>query len=47
MTEASLTFRDLTLGYYSHPAVHHLNGSVNVDRLPQWSAPTDRESRRS
>ena len=28
MTEASLTFRDLTLGYFSHPAVHHLNGSV-------------------
>lgn len=23
-----LTFRDLTLGYHSHPAVHHLNGAV-------------------
>ncbi|EJN04543.1 zinc ABC transporter ATP-binding protein AztA [Phyllobacterium sp. YR531] len=28
MTEASLTFRDLTLGYHSHPAVHHLSGTV-------------------
>ena len=28
MTEASLTFRDLTLGYNSHPAVHHLSGVV-------------------
>ena len=26
MTEACLTFRDLTLGYNGHPAVHHLNG---------------------
>jgi zinc/manganese transport system ATP-binding protein len=25
---ASLTFRDLTLGYNSHPAVHHLDGAV-------------------
>jgi zinc/manganese transport system ATP-binding protein len=33
MTEASLTFRDLTLGYYSHPAVHHLNGSVERGSL--------------
>lgn len=28
MPEASLTFNDLTLGYYSHPAVHHLDGAV-------------------
>ena len=28
MTEACLTFRDLTLGYDSHPAVHHLSGTV-------------------
>ena len=33
MTEASLTFRDLTLGYYSHPAVHHMNGSVERGSL--------------
>jgi zinc/manganese transport system ATP-binding protein len=25
---ASLTFQDLTLGYGSHPAVHHLDGAV-------------------
>jgi len=25
---ACVTFRDLTLGYNSHPAVHHLNGAV-------------------
>lgn len=28
MTTACLTFRDLTLGYSSHPAVHHLSGEV-------------------
>ena len=28
MTSAALTFRDLTLGYGSHPAVHHLSGTV-------------------
>ena len=33
MTDASLTFRDLTLGYNSHPAVHHLNGSVKTGSL--------------
>ena len=33
MTEASLTFRDLTLGYYSHPAVHHLDGTVERGSL--------------
>ncbi|MBA3449440.1 MAG: metal ABC transporter ATP-binding protein [Pseudaminobacter sp.] len=33
MTEASLTFRDLTLGYNSHPAVHHLNGAVKAGSL--------------
>ncbi|WP_353640883.1 zinc ABC transporter ATP-binding protein AztA [Mesorhizobium sp. WSM2239] len=33
MTEASLTFRDLTLGYNSHPAVHHLNGAVTTGSL--------------
>lgn len=32
-TEASLTFRDLTLGYNSHPAVHHLNGTVKIGSL--------------
>jgi zinc/manganese transport system ATP-binding protein len=33
MTEASLIFRDLTLGYYSHPAVHHLDGTVERGSL--------------
>jgi zinc/manganese transport system ATP-binding protein len=33
MTDACLTFRDLTLGYNSHPAVHHLNGSVRAGSL--------------
>jgi zinc/manganese transport system ATP-binding protein len=33
MTEAAITFRDLTLGYHSHPAVHHLNGAVRSGSL--------------
>jgi len=33
MTNACLTFRDLTLGYNSHPAVHHLNGTVKTGSL--------------
>lgn len=33
MTQACLTFSDLTLGYNSHAAVHHLNGSVKVGSL--------------
>jgi zinc/manganese transport system ATP-binding protein len=33
MSDASLTFRDLTLGYNDHPAVHHLNGSVKTGSL--------------
>lgn len=33
MNPASLTFRDLTLGYDSHPAVHHLNGEVKRGSL--------------
>ena len=33
MTEACLTFRDLTLGYNSHPAVHHLSGEVKAGSL--------------
>ena len=32
-TDASLTFRDLTLGYNDHPAVHHLNGTVKTGSL--------------
>lgn len=28
MTQPCLTFRDLTLGYDSHPAVHHLSGTI-------------------
>lgn len=30
---ACLTFRDLTLGYDSHPAVHHLDGTVECGSL--------------
>lgn len=33
MTSACLTFRDLTLGYNSHPAVHHLNGTIEAGSL--------------
>ncbi|MGB3391383.1 MAG: zinc ABC transporter ATP-binding protein AztA [Pseudaminobacter sp.] len=33
MADACLTFRDLTLGYNSHPAVHHLNGTVKTGSL--------------
>jgi zinc/manganese transport system ATP-binding protein len=33
MTQPCLTFSDLTLGYNSHPAVHHLNGSVKAGSL--------------
>lgn len=33
MTQACLTFRDLTLGYGSHPAVHHLDGVVEKGSL--------------
>lgn len=33
MTQACLTFRNLTLGYNSHPAVHHLNGSIRAGSL--------------
>lgn len=33
MPEACLTFRDLTLGYNSHPAVHHLDGVVRKGSL--------------
>jgi zinc/manganese transport system ATP-binding protein len=33
MSQACLTFSDLTLGYNSHAAVHHLNGSVKAGSL--------------
>lgn len=33
MPEACLTFEDLTLGYNSHPAVHHLNGTIVAGSL--------------
>jgi zinc/manganese transport system ATP-binding protein len=33
MAEAAITFRDLTLGYNSHPAVHHLSGTVRTGSL--------------
>lgn len=33
MSEPALLFRDLTLGYNSHPAVHHLDGAVRKGSL--------------
>jgi len=33
MTNACLTFRDLTLGYNSHPAIHHLSGTIRRGSL--------------
>jgi len=33
MSEASLQFDDLTLGYHTHPAVHHLAGTVESGSL--------------
>jgi zinc/manganese transport system ATP-binding protein len=33
MAEAALTFRDLTLGYHDHPAVHHLSGVLERGSL--------------
>lgn len=33
MSQTCLTFRDLTLGYNSHPAVHHLNGTIRKGSL--------------
>lgn len=33
MTETCLAFENLTLGYNSHPAIHHLNGSVRKGSL--------------
>lgn len=33
MMTPCLTFRDLTLGYHRHPAVHHLSGSVRSGSL--------------
>ncbi|TPN34906.1 zinc ABC transporter ATP-binding protein AztA [Mesorhizobium sp. B1-1-6] len=33
MTETCLTFRDLTLGYNSHPAIHHLDGIIRKGSL--------------
>lgn len=33
MSNPCLTFRDLTLGYGSHPAVHHLDGTVRKGSL--------------
>ena len=30
---AALQFRDLTLGYDRHPAVHHLDGAVETGAL--------------
>ncbi len=33
MSEPVLTFSDLTLGYNSHPAVHHLSGKIGAGSL--------------
>ncbi|TIS59358.1 MAG: metal ABC transporter ATP-binding protein [Mesorhizobium sp.] len=33
MTKTCLTFRDLTLGYNSHPAIHHLDGTIRKGSL--------------
>lgn len=33
MSDVSITFRDLTLGYHSHPAVHSLNGTIRRGSL--------------
>jgi zinc/manganese transport system ATP-binding protein len=33
MTKTCLTFRDLTLGYNSHPAIHHLDGTIRRGSL--------------
>ncbi|RWF50868.1 MAG: metal ABC transporter ATP-binding protein [Mesorhizobium sp.] len=33
MTQTCLTFRDLTLGYNSHPAIHHLDGAIRKGSL--------------
>jgi zinc/manganese transport system ATP-binding protein len=33
MSDAAITFRDLTLGYNSHAAVHHLSGPVRRGSL--------------
>ncbi len=33
MSDACLTFRDLTLGYNTHPAVHHLSGAIQTGSL--------------
>lgn len=33
MTKPCLVFRDLTLGYNRHPAVHHLSGTVEAGSL--------------
>src|SRR5690606_32643060 len=33
MTEACVTFENLTLGYNSHPAIHHLDGVVRRGSL--------------
>ena len=29
----ALTFKDVTLGYRSHPAVHHLSGALKAGSL--------------
>lgn len=33
MTNTCLTFRDLTLGYGSHPGIHHLDGTIRKGSL--------------
>jgi zinc/manganese transport system ATP-binding protein len=43
---AQIKFRDVTLGYDRHPAVHHLNGEVAQARCWRWSGRTAPASRR-
>lgn len=33
MSQASIIFNDLTLGYHRHPAIHHLNGVLSKGSL--------------
>ena len=44
---AQLQFRNLTLGYDRHPAVHHLDGAIETGTLiavvgHQWCGQVDR-----
>ena len=43
---AALKFRNLTLGYDRHPAVHHLDGTIEAARWSRWSGRTEPASPR-